>query len=62
MNYNPYCPHCAVELDFIEHFDWYDEGDIIFCRASGKCPRCEKKYKWDDVYRLDGFQNVEEDE
>lgn len=60
--YNPNCPNCGVELDFFDHYDCSDDGDIILCMARGTCPRCGKKYTWEDVYRLDGFQNLEEDE
>lgn len=59
--FNPNCPECGIELDFVEHFDSYDEGDVIICAARGKCTRCGKKYQWDDVYELRGFQNLEED-
>ena len=33
MNYNPYCPHCAVELDFDDHYDVYDDGDAIIVKG-----------------------------
>lgn len=60
--YNPYCPHCAVELDFTEHIDSYDNGDAIICVARGQCPECKKWFRWEDVYVLHSFQNVEEEE
>ena len=60
--YNPYCPHCAVEIDFTEHIDQYDDGDVIVCVARGVCPCCKKFYRWEDVYTLHSFQNVEEEE
>ena len=60
--YNPNCPNCGIELDFIEHFDSYDSGDIIVCMARGTCPHCNKNYRWEDVYKLSNFQWVEEEE
>ena len=33
MTYNPYCPHCAVELDFDDHYDMYDDGDAIIVKC-----------------------------
>ena len=61
MNYNPDCPYCDTEIDFDEHIDFYDEGDEIFCVAIGHCSSCGRKYRWEDVYKLDRFQNLEED-
>lgn len=58
--YNPYCPHCAVEIDFFDHCDSYDDGDLIVCVARGTCPKCGKRFMWNDVYKLDSFQDVEE--
>ena len=58
--YNPYCPDCGVELDFFDHYDECDEGDIVLFRARGTCPKCRKHYLWNDVYKLAGFQDVEE--
>lgn len=62
MDYNPYCPHCGVELDFDDHYDMYDDGDLIIVKAYGHCPECKKEFRWEDVYHLSGFQNLEEDE
>ena len=62
MNYNPYCPHCGVELDFDDHYDMYDDGDIIIVKAYGHCSCCKTKYRWEDIYSLTGFRDVEEDE
>lgn len=60
--YNPNCPNCGTELDFIDHIDTYDSGDLIVCVARGSCPNCNKSFRWDDVYELKGFQNVEEED
>ena len=61
-NYNPTCPNCGTDLDFDDHYDMYDEGDVIICKVHGHCPHCKKNYQWEDVYALDGFQCLEETE
>lgn len=62
MTYNPNCPYCKVELDFDDHYDMYDDGDTIICRAIGHCAKCGKHFKWEDLYTFCGFQDLEEDE
>lgn len=59
-NYNPYCPHCGVELNFDDHYDMYDDGDRIIVKAIGCCPNCRKNFRWEDVYVLQCFQELEE--
>lgn len=59
-NYNPYCPHCGVELNFDDHYDMYDDGDCIIVKAIGCCPNCRKNFRWEDVYVLHSFQELEE--
>ena len=59
-NYNPYCPHCGVELNFDDHYDMYDDGDRIIVKAIGCCPNCRKIFRWEDVYVLQCFQELEE--
>lgn len=62
MAYNPNCPYCKVELDFDDHYDMYDDGGTIICRAIGHCPKCGKRFKWEDLYTFCGFQDFVEDE
>lgn len=57
---NPFCTHCGIELDYFDYYDSYDDGELIICRARGECPRCHKKYEWEDVYALIRYQEVEE--
>lgn len=59
-NYNPYCPHCGVELDFDDHYDMYEDGDCIIVKAIGSCPNCRKSFRWEDIYVLHSFQDLEE--
>lgn len=60
-NLTPYCSYCAVELDFSIHIDeYYDDEDTIICLARGVCPCCKKDYRWEDVYKLHSYRNVEE--
>ena len=59
-NYNPYCPHCGVELNVDDHYDMYEDGDRIIVKAIGCCPNCRKNFRWEDVYVLQSFQELEE--
>ena len=59
-NYNHYCTHCGVELNFDDHYDMYDDGDRIIVKAIGCCPNCRKNFRWEDVYVLQCFQELEE--
>ena len=61
-NYNPYCPHCGVELNFDDHYDMYDDGDRIIVKAIGCCPNCRKNFRWGDVYILQCLQELEEED
>ena len=58
--YNPVCPNCGTELEFDDHYDMYDDGDLILCFAYGHCPNCKKKYQWKDIYSFRGFDDLEE--
>jgi hypothetical protein len=62
MEYKPYCPHCAIELDIDDHYDMYEDGDTIIVKAIGHCYKCGKRFRWEDVYTLCTFQDLEEDE
>lgn len=60
--YNPNCPKCGVEIDFIEHdYGVEDNGDTMCAFARGSCPSCHTDYKWYDVYVLSEFMDLEED-
>ena len=60
--YNPYCPSCGVEIDFLDHYDCYDDGDLAIFKARGVCPKCKRGYRWEDVYSLTSFQYLEEED
>ena len=52
MNFNPCCPNCGKEIEFLEHYDLSDEGDLIIAYATGYCEECFINYKWKDIYTL----------
>ena len=62
MCYNPNCPHCAYELEFDHHCDMYDDGANIIVKTIGHCSNCGKRFKWEEVYALFTFQDLEENE
>ena len=58
--HTPYCSYCHTPLELFDHESSYDDTDATICYAHGTCPRCKRKYTWEDVYVFDHFQNVEE--
>lgn len=59
MNFNPNCPNCGKEIEFLEHYDLSDEGDIIIATATGRCEECGADYIWKDIYVLQSFEDLE---
>lgn len=58
MNLNPYCQNCGKEIEFLEHYDLSDEGDIIIASAAGHCEECGADYIWKDIYTLQSFEDL----
>ena len=56
----PYCPYCKVTLNDFDHYDCYDTDDITVYYTTGTCPECGKEYKWEEIYKYDYFENLEE--
>lgn len=53
---------CGEEIEF-ERDEFFDgDSNIILQRAYGHCPKCGKKYRWNDVYILKNFSDLEETE
>lgn len=55
----PECLECKAELEFYDTIETYVDGDIIIIHEVGHCPKCRKKYKWEDVYEFSHFENLE---
>jgi hypothetical protein len=53
---------CGEELEFDEDVDVRIDGDIAALVSVVHCPKCNKKYKWKDVYILTDFNDLEETE
>ena len=52
---------CGEELEFDED-NFYDGSiDDIVYQVYGHCPKCDKKYKWKDVYTLTEYYDLEEE-
>lgn len=56
----PECPICKEELEFVDNFDFWVDGDIIEMKSLGKCPKCGKEYKWKDLYTYSHFTDLRE--
>ena len=55
-----FCPHCNVELNNFDHYDCYDDDDITVYYTTGSCPKCERDYRWEEIYKYSHFENFEE--
>lgn len=62
MELMPSCRHCGCVLNFVEHYDCYDDGDVSLFFARGYCPECQQSYRWIDVYQLCRIDDLEEEE
>lgn len=60
MELMPVCRYCGCILLFSEHYDCYDDADKALFFASGRCPRCQREYRWTDVYTLSCIEDLEE--
>jgi uncharacterized protein YbaR (Trm112 family) len=51
----PVCPICEAELEYTEFV--YDDcdGDVVWFKSHGYCPRCGKEYRWYDKYNFAGI-------
>ena len=62
MELMPSCPHCGCVLNFVEHYNHYNDGSEALFFARGYCPECRQSYRWTDVYTLNRIEDLEEDE
>lgn len=53
---------CGEELEFDANTDFWCDGDEMTMVCYGHCPKCGKKYKWNDYYLLSNWDNLEEEE
>ena len=61
MNYYvPRCPHCNVELDYVEETYRHNDGDNYYESWEGCCPKCDTYFSWDEIYTFDRINNFEE--
>ena len=56
----PECKYCNIELEY--DTTNYQEGDAdeIICYERGHCPKCNKKYRWIDIYKFSHYDDLEE--
>ena len=54
------CMGCGVDTSADPKDFWYDQdGDTIYVRYTLKCPKCGRVHKCTEVFRWDGFINME---
>ena len=61
MELMPFCRYCGCMLNFLEHYDCYNDGDEALFFARGYCPECGQKYRWTDVYKFSHYEDLTED-
>jgi hypothetical protein len=54
------CLECKTELEFDITVDTWADEEIVEMKNIGHCPKCEKKYKWIDIYRYTESQDLKE--
>jgi primosomal protein N' len=57
----PKCPHCEVELEYEERINDQNCGDYYYETWHGYCPKCKKRFYWDEVYNFSRCDNLEEE-
>lgn len=62
MNDFAMCPHCDCELHIDDCIDnEYDSGKNI-SYWEGYCPKCEKGFRWKEIYLFDRIEDLVEDD
>jgi hypothetical protein len=58
----PICPHCGWLLQINYYADDYEEDNDFICVVQGSCPNphCQRKYTWEEVYKLADTRDLQE--
>ena len=58
----PVCPHCGWLLQINYYADDYEEDNDFICVVQGSCPNphCQRKYTWEEVYKLADTRDLQE--
>ena len=60
-NTYPWCKHCEDSMLDYDNFEFEDcDGDTVYFRCEGHCPKCGRTYVWRDYYDFGGVYEVEE--
>lgn len=54
------CPHCNIELDYVERTYVDNSGDYYYETWEGVCPECDRRYNWDEIYSFERVDNLKE--
>lgn len=57
MSYIPRCPNCDEELEYTDFYFGEVDGDCAYFDANGYCPKCGRKYKWEEVFEIVEVRN-----
>lgn len=50
----PMCSVCETEIEYTE-FTYDDcDGDVVYFKSRGRCPKCGREYRWYDKYNFAG--------
>lgn len=54
------CTKCKMELEIDETYDYENDEYFIIEKVIGYCPKCEKEYRWELVYKYCEEENLVE--
>ena len=54
------CPKCGGVIEYDDTFDstTYDDKHTEYC--CGHCKNCNTEYQWEEIYKYEGPDNLEE--
>ena len=52
---------CGEELKFDSYLDLWSDGDVAIMINVGYCPKCNKKYRWQDHFVLSHWDKLKEE-
>lgn len=56
----PKCPACDFYLDYDDKIDDELDGSHYVSLWEGRCPECDRKYRWKEIYTFERVEDLEE--
>ena len=55
----PMCPVCETEIEYDDFMFDDCDGDAVYFKSRGHCPKCGREYRWYDSYHFAGVTEPE---